>query len=79
MSIGYIVSSMVKREAVLTVRVEDWIYERVKELVSESEDLGVTQSELIHVILKAYLVGNPSPEDMKQIRSLVIRNRKGKL
>jgi len=34
-----------KRGNVILVRVDDYVYKRVKEIVEESRDLGMTKSE----------------------------------
>ncbi|GEM_PF-3469274 len=66
-----------KRENVLLVRVDDHVYDRVEEIVADSRDLGMTKSECIYTILKAFFEVNNPPKDFEKIRELTIKMRKG--
>ncbi len=66
-----------KRENVLLVRVDDYIYKRVEEIVDDSRDLGMTKSECTYAVLKAFFEVNKPPKDFEKIRELAIKMRKG--
>ena len=66
-----------KRKNVLLVRVDDHVYDRVEEIVDDSRDLGMTKSECIYTILKAFFGANKPPKDFEKIRELTIKMRKG--
>ena len=68
-----------KRENVLLVRVDDYVYKRVEEIVDESRELGMTNSECIYAILKVFFGVNKPPKDFEKIRELTIKMRKGLL
>ena len=68
-----------KRENVILVRVDDYVYKRVEEIVEESRDLGMTKSECIFVILKVFFEVNKPTKDFEKIRELTIKMRKGLL
>ncbi len=76
--LGYNVTVM-KRENVILIRVDDYIYKRVEEIVDESKDLGMTKSECGYSILKALFSVNKPPKDFEKIRELSIKMRKGLL
>ena len=68
-----------KRENVILVRVDDYVYKRVEEIVEESRDLGMTKSECIFVIRKVFFEVNKPTKDFEKIRELTIKMRKGLL
>jgi hypothetical protein len=68
-----------KRENVLLVRVDDYIYKRVEEIVDESRELSMTKSECIYALLKVFFGVNKPPKDFEKIRELTIKMRKGLL
>lgn len=70
---------MVKRENTVLARVDDYILNRINEIVDECKDLNITKSEVVYTILKAYFILNPPNEDLEKLRDLIIRNRKGTL
>ena len=65
------------RENVILIRVDDYMYKRVEEIVEESKDLGITKSECGYAILKAFFKVNKPPKDFEKIRELTIKMRKG--
>ncbi len=68
-----------RREDVILIRVDDYIYKRVEKIVDESKDLGMTKSECGYAILKALFSVNKPPKDFEKIRELSIKMRKGLL
>ncbi len=68
-----------KRENVILIRVDDYVYKRVEEIVEESKDLGMTKSECGYAILKVFFKVNNPPKDLEKIRELTIKMRKGLL
>ena len=75
---GYNVTAM-RRENVILIRVDDYVYKRVEEIVEESKDLGMTKSECGYTILKAFFKVNKPPKDLEKTRELTIKMRKGLL
>lgn len=69
----------VKRENAILARVDDYIMERITEIVKESADLNTTKSEVVYTILKAFFTANPKGKDLEKVRELIIKNRKGLL
>jgi hypothetical protein len=61
------------RENVILIRLDDYVYKTVKEIVEESKDLGMTKSECGYVILKAFFKVNKPPRDFEKIRELTIK------
>ncbi len=66
-----------KRENVILIRVDDYVYKRVEEIVEESKDLGMTKSECGYAILKVFFQVNKPPKDFEKIREVAIKMRKG--
>ncbi len=67
-----------RRENVILIRVDDYVYKRVEEIVEE-KDLGMTKSECGYAILKVFFKVNNPPKDLEKIRGLTIKMRKGLL
>jgi len=59
------------------VAIAEDIAQEIDELVDECEDLGASRSEIIEVILTAYIQSDT--DHVEQIRELIIRRRKGTL
>jgi hypothetical protein len=68
-----------KRENVILIRVDDYVYKRIEEIVEESKDLGMSKSECGYAILKVFFKVNNLPKDLEKIRELTINMRKGLL
>lgn len=68
-----------KRGDIILVRVDDYVYKRVEEIVEESRDLGMTKSECLFVILKVFFEVNKPTKDFEKIKELTIKMRKGLL
>ena len=68
-----------KRKNVILVRVDDYVYKRVEEIVDESRELSMTKSECTYAILKVFFGVNKPPKDFEKIRELTIKMRKGLL
>jgi len=68
-----------KRKNVILVRVDDYVYKRVEEIVDESRELSMTKSECIYALLKVFFGVNKPPKDFEKIRELTIKMRKGLL
>jgi hypothetical protein len=68
-----------RRENVILIRVDDYVYKRIEEIVEESKDLGMTKSECGYAILKVFFKVNNPPKDLEKIRELTIKMRKGLL
>lgn len=68
-----------KRENVILIRMDDYIYKRIEEIIEESKDLGMTKSECGYSILKTFFKVNKPPKDFEKIRELTIKMRKGLL
>ncbi len=68
-----------KRENVILIRVDNYVYKRIEEIVEASKDLGMTKSECGYAILKVFFKVNKSPKDLEKIRELTIKMRKGLL
>jgi|LGVF01.1.fsa_nt_gb hypothetical protein len=64
---GYNVT-IVKRGNAILVRVDDYVYKGVKEIVKESRDLGMTKSECLYVILKMFFEVYLPTKDFGKIR-----------
>ena len=68
-----------KRENVILVRVDDYVYKGIEEIVEESRDIGMTKSECTYVLLKVFFGVNKPSKDFEKIRGLTIKMRKGLL
>ena len=60
----------------ILVRVDDYVYKRVEEIVDESRELSMTKSECIYAILKVFFGVNKPPKDFERIRELTIKIRR---
>lgn len=71
------VNKMVKPKRYVGIKVDTQEYERLKEIASQCQDLQLTVSEIVRVILKTFFTINKPPKDLEKIRHLAILNRKG--
>ena len=55
----------------LLVRVDDYVYKRVEEIVDESRELGMMKSECIYTILKVFFGVNKPPKNFEKLESLL--------
>ncbi len=68
-----------RRENVILIRVDDYVYKRIEEIVEASKDLGMTKSECGYAVLKVFFQVNNPPKDIEKIRELTIKMRKDRL